>query len=43
MKAGRREENMNDLPAFLPSCGLSLGKVDHHPAARRQKISRHVD
>ncbi|KYF87099.1 hypothetical protein BE18_23205 [Sorangium cellulosum] len=31
MKAGRREEKINDLPAFPPSCGLSPGKSEHYP------------
>jgi hypothetical protein len=30
MKAGRREEKINDLPAFLLSYGLSPGKCDHY-------------
>jgi hypothetical protein len=31
MKAGRREEKINDLPAFPPSCESLRGQWGHHP------------
>ncbi|WP_437840416.1 hypothetical protein [Sorangium sp. So ce1153] len=40
MKAGRREEKINDLPAFPPSCESLRGKLGHHRTVRIVARSR---